>query len=60
VKYHESAAVGEGADLRFENENGLAGGALEARGRIVHLVAFRLPTESRQPHPGRVHRRYFR
>ena len=60
AKCHESKAVGEGADLRFENENGLAGGALLARERIVHLVAFRLPTASQQPHPGRVHRRYFR
>jgi len=32
--------VGEGTDLRFDNSSGLAGGALRARDRIVHLVAF--------------------
>ena len=59
AKYHESDAVGEGADLRFENGNGLAGGALKARDRIVHLVAFRLSDAN--PHAsGRVHRAYFR
>jgi hypothetical protein len=37
---HEAPAVGEGTDLRIEQGAGLAGGALRARGRIVHLVAF--------------------
>ena len=59
AKYHESEAVGEGVDLRFENENGLVGGALLARERIVHLVAFRL-SEARPSASSRVHRRYFR
>ena len=42
VKYHEAVAVGEGVDLRLRTGSGLAGGALYARDRIVHLVAFAL------------------
>jgi hypothetical protein len=41
----EAAAVGEGTDVRFDNASGIAGGALLARERIVHLVAFAM----RQP-----------
>ena len=33
-------AVGEGEDLRFDSTPGIAGGALFARGRVVHLCAF--------------------
>lgn len=36
----EAPAVGEGTDVRFDNASGIAGGALLARERIVHLVAF--------------------
>ena len=38
--------MGEGTDVRFDNASGIAGGALLARERIVHLVAFamRRPT----------------
>ena len=36
----EAAAVGEGTDVRFEPGASLSGGALFARGRIVHLIAF--------------------
>jgi hypothetical protein len=35
------AAIGIGEDLRLSGEN-LAGGALVAEGRVVHLAAFRL------------------
>ena len=42
----EAPAVGEGTDVRFDTTSGIAGGALLARERIVHLVAFamRRPT----------------
>jgi hypothetical protein len=43
---HEAKAVGEGTDLRFDNASGLAGGALLARDRIVHLVAFAMAEPS--------------
>jgi hypothetical protein len=43
---HEAQAVGEGMDLRFDNASGVAGGALLARDRIVHLVAFTLAEPS--------------
>lgn len=33
-------AVGEGEDLRFDSTPGIAGGALFARQRVVHLCAF--------------------
>jgi hypothetical protein len=36
----EAPAVGEGSDVRFDTASGIAGGALLARDRIVHLVAF--------------------
>ena len=37
---HENyPAIGEGEDLRLENE-ALVGGGLEARGRLIHLCAF--------------------
>ena len=56
----EAQAVGEGTDLRFDNASGVAGGALHARDRIVHLVAFAMQERSHQgPHEssGRVYRR---
>jgi hypothetical protein len=40
AKTNEAPAVGEGTDIRFDNASGVAGGALLARDRIVHLVAF--------------------
>ena len=43
---HEAPAVGEGMDLRFDNVSGVAGGALLARDRIVHLVAFAMAEPS--------------
>jgi hypothetical protein len=39
AKLRSFAAVGEGSDLRFDDKH-FTGGALEARGRIVHLCAF--------------------
>lgn len=53
---HAAQAVGEGTDLRFDNASGVAGGALQARDRIVHLVAFAI---SAPAHHGsdRVYRR---
>ena len=53
---HKAKAVGEGNDLRFDDASGLAGGALFARDRIVHLVTFVMPE---QEHKGsdRVYRR---
>jgi hypothetical protein len=42
-------ARGEGEDIRLHNA-GLAGGALEARGRLVHLYAFRRPAEGTHLH----------
>ncbi|NIP18038.1 MAG: hypothetical protein GWM87_07685 [Xanthomonadales bacterium] len=38
--YSSHQAAGEGNDLRFEPTPGIAGGALHARDRIVHLCAF--------------------
>ncbi len=38
--YSTHGAVGEGEDLRFDSTPGIAGGALFARDRIVHLCAF--------------------
>ena len=55
---HEAPAVGEGVDLRFDNASGVAGGALLARDRIVHLVAFAM-AESSLHVSDRVHRRRF-
>ncbi|NEV60364.1 ARPP-1 family domain-containing protein [Thiorhodococcus minor] len=40
-------SVGEGEDVRLTGP-GLSGGALLARGRLMHLCAFRLPTAERQ------------
>ncbi len=40
AKYTTHKAVGEGDDFRFDSTPGIAGGALYARGRIVHLCAF--------------------
>lgn len=56
VKYHEADAVGEGIDLRLRVKSGLAGGALFARDRIVHLVAFAL-REQTMHSSDQVHRR---
>ena len=53
---HKAKAVGEGTDLRFDNASGLAGGALLARDRLVHLVAFAMAEPSLQG-SGRVYRR---
>lgn len=53
---HEDEAVGEGTDLRFRGDPGLAGGALFARDRVVHLVAFALRERSMRS-SDRVHRR---
>ena len=39
-------AVGEGMDLRFDNASVVAGGALLARDRIIHLVAFAMAEPS--------------
>ena len=52
----EAQAVGEGTDLRFDNASGVAGGALQARDRIVHLVAFAMQGQSHQS-SDRVYRR---
>ncbi len=38
--YSTHKAVGEGKDLRFDSTPGIAGGALFARDRIVHMCAF--------------------
>ena len=38
--YSSHKAVGEGEDLRFDSTPGIAGGALFARDRIVHLCVF--------------------
>jgi hypothetical protein len=38
--YSTHRAVGEGEDLRFDSTPGIAGGALFARDRVVHLCAF--------------------
>jgi hypothetical protein len=38
----EYPAIGEGTDVRLAGE-GLAGGALVAEGRVVHLAGFRIP-----------------
>jgi len=53
---NEAQAVGEGKDLRFDNASGIAGGALQARDRIVHLVAFVMPEQSHKS-SDRVYRR---
>ncbi|MBM3457124.1 MAG: hypothetical protein FJX77_01115 [Armatimonadetes bacterium] len=42
-------AVGEGEDVRLSGPR-LSGGALVARGRVVHLSAFRLTQEQRSEH----------
>jgi hypothetical protein len=57
---HSAQAVGEGTDLRFDNASGVAGGALQARERIVHVVAFAVQErshESTHESSGRVYRR---
>jgi len=54
---HEAPAVGEGKDLRFDTASELAGGALLARGRIIHLVAFAMVEPSLQG-SDRVYRRW--
>lgn len=54
---HEAKAVGEGTDLRFDNSSGLAGGALRARDRIVHMVAFAM-AEPTLGSSDRVYRRW--
>ncbi len=38
--YTSHKAVGEGEDLRFDSTPNIAGGALFARDRIIHLCAF--------------------
>ena len=38
--YSSHKAVGEGDDLRFDSTPNIAGGALYARDRIVHLCVF--------------------
>jgi hypothetical protein len=38
--YSTHKAVGEGEDLRFDSTPGIAGGALFARDRIVHMCVF--------------------
>ena len=38
--YSSHKSVGEGEDLRFDSTPGIAGGALFARDRIIHLCAF--------------------
>ena len=40
-------AIGEGTDLRLDDQD-FAGGALEARGRLIHLCAF--PKQRHAPH----------
>jgi len=40
ARYSTHEAVGEGHDLRFDSTPGIAGGALHARDRIVHLCVF--------------------
>jgi hypothetical protein len=46
AKTLEAKAIGEGTDLRFDNASGVAGGALFARDRIIHLVAFSMKAPS--------------
>lgn len=49
-------ALGEGEDLRIHS-NSIAGGALAARQRVVHLCAFSQESEAdTQEHPGRMRR----
>jgi hypothetical protein len=38
--YSSHKSVGEGEDLRFDSTPGIAGGALFARDRIIHLCVF--------------------
>jgi hypothetical protein len=52
----EAPAVGEGTDVRFDTASGIAGGALLARERIVHLVAFAMQRAARHS-SDRVYRR---
>ena len=40
ARYTADKAVGEGEDLRFGATPGIAGGALFARDRIVHMCVF--------------------
>jgi hypothetical protein len=56
---HEAPAVGEGMDLRFDSASGVAGGALLARRRIVHLVAFGMAGSSVQGSDRVYRRRWF-
>jgi hypothetical protein len=44
-------SVGEGEDVRLSGA-GLTGGALVARGRVIHLCAFRQPLEDPDRHEG--------
>jgi hypothetical protein len=45
--YSSHIAVGEGEDLRFDSTPGIAGGALFARDRIIHLCVFVSAEEQR-------------
>ena len=58
AEHSEAKAVGEGADLRFDNATGIAGGALMARERLIHLCAFVWAQQS-QRGSDRVHRRHY-
>jgi hypothetical protein len=60
AKFHEDEAVGEGVDLRFQGDPGLAGGALFARDRVVHLVAFALREHTMRSSDRVYRRRSFR
>ncbi len=58
AEHSEAKAVGEGADLRFDNASGIAGGALMARERLIHLCAF-IWAQPAQRSSDRVHRRHY-
>ena len=60
AKCHEDHAIGEGVDLRFQGDPGLAGGALFARDRVVHLVAFALRQHTMRSSDRVYRRRAFR
>ena len=58
AEHSEAKAIGEGADLRFDNTAGIAGGALMARDRLIHLCAFAWAQQA-QRGSDRVYRRHY-
>ena len=59
AEHSKAKAIGEGADLRFDNTAGIAGGALMARDRLIHLCAF-VWAQQAQRGSDLVHRRHYR